>query len=165
MKHSYMELLPKTMRVRTGYVDCRGTKAAATAKRIGLLRMMESESFRGFIEIVTGHKLESGWGCQVLCYQQGDYAGPHNDHHPEEGSLRNGYVDAHVTFVTGAVAHQWLVYENRGHFCEMVDINVDGAISVYKLPFWHYTTPLVAKAGRKRGARRWVLLSSFRIVE
>lgn len=160
-----MELLPKTMRVRTGYIDSRGTKASVTARRIGLLKMMGSESFRAFLEIITGYRLVSGWGCQILCYEHGDYAGPHNDHHPEERLLRDGYVDAHITLVTNSVEHQWLVYENRGHFSEIVDMNVDGAISVYKLPFWHYTTPLVAKAGRKLKARRWVLLSSFRICD
>jgi len=29
------------------------------------------------------------------------------------------------------------------------------------LPFWHYTTPLVAKRGRAKDAARWVLLGTF----
>jgi hypothetical protein len=32
---------------------------------------------------------------------------------------------------------------------------------VYRLPFWHYTTPLVAKPGAEDAARRWVLLGTF----
>jgi hypothetical protein len=36
-----------------------------------------------------------------------------------------------------------------------------GGITAYRLPFWHYATPLVAKPGREREARRWVLLGTF----
>jgi hypothetical protein len=32
---------------------------------------------------------------------------------------------------------------------------------VYRLPFWHYTTPLAAKPGAEATARRWVLLGTF----
>jgi len=34
-------------------------------------------------------------------------------------------------------------------------------VSAYRLPFWHYVTPLVAAPGRAREARRWVLLGTF----
>ncbi len=40
---------------------------------------------------------------------------------------------------------------------------MQGAISIYKLPFWHYTTPLWGKPGREDAARRWLLLGTFRI--
>jgi hypothetical protein len=33
--------------------------------------------------------------------------------------------------------------------------------SPYRLPFWHYTTPLIAKRGQEARARRWLLLGSF----
>ena len=36
-----------------------------------------------------------------------------------------------------------------------------GRITAYRLPLWHYTTPLVAKRGREAEARRWVLLGTF----
>jgi hypothetical protein len=32
---------------------------------------------------------------------------------------------------------------------------------VYRLPFWHYTTPLVGRPGKEDAARRWVLLGTF----
>jgi outer membrane protein len=28
----------------------------------------------------------------VICYEGGDFCGPHNDHHPEERHLRDGFV-------------------------------------------------------------------------
>ena len=37
-----------------------------------------------------------------------------------------------------------------------------GGITAYRLPLWHYTTPLVAKARAAPGtARRWLLLGTF----
>jgi len=38
---------------------------------------------------------------------------------------------------------------------------VPSSVAVYRLPFWHYTTPLLAKRGREAEARRWLLLGSF----
>jgi hypothetical protein len=34
-------------------------------------------------------------------------------------------------------------------------------VNVYRLPFWHFTTPLAAKPGRADDARRWLLLGTF----
>ena len=51
-------------------------------------------------------------------------------------------------FTNSAVAHQYLVYEEKGHFSKIVDINLQGGVSIYKLPFWHYTTPSSAGARR-----------------
>jgi hypothetical protein len=67
----------------------------------------------------------------------------------------------HLTFATPAVAHQWLVYSKGGHFSEMQNVTTVGGITVYRLPFWHYTTPLMAKPGAEADARRWVLLGTF----
>jgi hypothetical protein len=35
-------------------------------------------------------------------------------------------------------------------------------IAVYRLPFWHYTTPLVARRGAEATASRWVALATYR---
>ena len=60
------------------------------------------------------------------------------------------------------VAQQWLVYARQGHFSEVVDVATAGGLTAYRLPFWHYTTPLVAKRDAKEAdARRWVLLGTF----
>jgi hypothetical protein len=43
----------------------------------------------------------------------------------------------------------------------MVNVAEPGGIAVYRLPFWHYTTPLRAKRGKEALARRWVILGTF----
>ena len=55
------------------------------------------------------------------------------------------------------MAHQWLVYSRAGHFSEIVSVAARATVTAYRLPFWHYTTPLVG--GPK--AARWVLLGTF----
>src|SRR5690606_39182056 len=118
-------------------------------------------SFRGFAEAVAGRALDRRFGQQVLCYGPGDYAGPHTDHHPEDPRAAGGYVDFHVSFGSPRAARQYLVYARDGHFTEMADVNTEGGLTIYRLPFWHYTTPLVARAGHEAEARRWVVLGTF----
>ncbi len=60
-------------------------------------------------------------------------------------------------FSTPWVAHQWLVYSRAGHFSEIVPVGGPCTVTAYRLPFWHYTTPLVGG----RNAARWVLLGTF----
>jgi hypothetical protein len=157
MKQDYAELLPKSSRARTIYFESRREPGVKAAERLGLARMMRSQSFRAFAEALAGRKLKSGWGLQVLRYGPGDYAGPHNDHHPENEAAKGGYIDLHLSLCTPGVEHQWLVYSRAGHFSEIVSVAQPATVTAYRLPFWHYTTPLVGtpKAGR------WVLLGTF----
>lgn len=157
MRRDYGELLPKTSRARTIYFDSRREAGVEAAERIGLVRLLRSASFRAFAEALAGRRLAAGWGLQVLRYGPGDYAGPHNDHHPENPAARGGYVDVHLSLCSPGVAHQWLVYSRAGHFSEIVPLAAPATITAYRLPFWHYTTPLVGKPG----AARWVLLGTF----
>jgi hypothetical protein len=60
-----------------------------------------------------------------------------------------------------SVKHQWLVYEQNGFLNSMKDITSPSGIAVYRLPFWHYTTPLIARPTKINEARRWLLLHSF----
>jgi hypothetical protein len=159
---NHQERLIKTVRVRTAYLERRGARAFRAAERIGLVAMTGSESWHRFAEMLAGRALDRQSGRQVLCYGPGDYAGPHTDHHPEDPRARNGYVDMHLTLAGLGVAHQWLVYAEGGHFRHVLDVATAGGITAYRLPFWHYTTPLVAKPGRAREARRWVVLGTFR---
>jgi hypothetical protein len=161
MTEDYAELLPKTARSRTIFFESRREAGAKAAERLGLVRLMRSESFRAFAEALAGRGLEKGWGMQVLRYGPGDYAGPHNDHHPENEHARAGYIDLHVSLASSAVAHQWLVYSRAGHFSEIESVAAPATVTAYRLPFWHYTTPLVAKRGRAKEAARWVLLGTF----
>jgi hypothetical protein len=164
MEENYTESLPKTIRIKTAFFRRKTARSYRAAEKIGLLGMMRSESFSLFAETLTGLKLDRELGIQVSCYEQGDYAGPHNDHHPEDESYKDGFIDFHVMFRNDAVAHQYLVYEEKGHLSKIVDINVQGGVSAYRLPFWHYTTPLAAKRGREERARRWLLLGTYRII-
>jgi hypothetical protein len=161
MTANYDEWLPKTMRVGTAYLERQRGQAWKAANALGLVALLRSPGFAALATALAGRPLQPRWGMQVLCYEPGDYFGPHNDHHPEEPAARQGYIDIHVSLPTAAVASQWLVYAERGHFTRMVDVNRLGAISAYRLPFWHYTTPLQAKPGRESAARRWVLLGTF----
>ena len=161
MTENYAELLPKTVRVRTALLESRRSRSWKAAEAAGLVGMMRSESFAAFAAAVSGRKPKRKWGIQVLCYGPGDYSGPHNDHHPEDAEAFDGYVDMHLTFATPAVAHQWLVYSKEGHFSQMSSVNTLGGVTVYRLPFWHYTTPLMARPGAGEAARRWVLLGTF----
>jgi hypothetical protein len=164
MKWNYSEVLTKTLRIKTAYFQRQSARAHQAAEKVGLLQMMRSGTFTDFAEAVTGLKLDRDLNMQLICYDHGDYSGPHNDHHPEDESLKRGFVDFHVMFTNKYVAHQYLVYAERGHFSKIIDVNMQGGISIYKLPFWHYTTPLTGKFGHERDARRWLLLGTFRIL-
>ena len=164
MKKNYEERLNKTMHIKTAFFRRRSARSYCAAEKIGLLRMMRSSTFTEFAEAVTGLKLDRDLNLQVSCYEHGDYVGPHNDHHPENDDVKHGFVDFHLMFTNNAVAHQYLVYEEKGHLSKIVDINIQGGVSIYKLPFWHYTTPLAAKPDQQSTARRWLLLGTFSIL-
>lgn len=161
MQHDYGELLPKTVRVKTATFSSRRSKGFQRAGEIGLHAMLASESYFTFAQRLAGRTLARKFGTQVLCYGPGDYAGPHNDHHPEEAAVRNGYTDLHLTFCTSGVKAQSLVYERNGHFSEQRSVATLGGVTCYRLPFWHFTTPLQARRGQERSARRWVVLGTF----
>jgi hypothetical protein len=162
MKKNYSDSLRKTVRVKTATLNSRKSCALDAARAIGLAEMMRSQSFRAFAEAIAGMPVEKQqWGRQVICYEHGDYSGPHNDHHPESAAARNGFVDLHIMFSNDAVRSQWLVYEERGFLSASHEVSGRSGIAVYRLPFWHYTTPLVGRAGHEAEARRWLLLGSF----
>jgi hypothetical protein len=161
LKVNYSESLPKTMRIRTADLDAKSGKAKRVAASLGLIAALKSDELRHFGERVTGKKLQPDPGCQVICYEPGDYSGPHTDHHPEESELRDGYVDIHIMLSSPKVASQLLVYERQqGMLNEVAEIGKGMSIAVYQLPFWHYTTPMLARPGVE-DARRWLLLASY----
>ena len=160
MKKDYGELLPKTSRAPTIFFESRREPGVKAAEKIGLATMMRSQSFRAFAEALSGRKLASGWGLQVLRYGPGDYAGPHNDHQPQNPKARHGYIDIHLSLPSPGMA-QFLVYAQTGHLTKIESVTKPGRVTAYRLPLWHYTTPLVGKRGREASARRWVLLGTF----
>ena len=161
MKVAYKEKLPKTVKVSTAMLDDEKSPARARAEDIGLIAMLRSKSFHAFAEALSGYPLRRQWGLQTLCYRPKDYSGPHNDHHPDEPLGCDGYTDLHLTFCSSGVEHQWIVYEKDAHLQEIQSIATVGGVTCYRLPFWHYTTPLVARRGHEGDARRWVLLGTF----
>jgi hypothetical protein len=64
-------------------------------------------------------------------------------------------------FSNDAVKSQYLVYEQNRFLSDAHDVSGRSGIAVYRLPFWHYTTPLIGKPGRETEARRWLLLGSL----
>lgn len=150
-----MEMLPKVCRMLTSPLT---PQALERAQDCGLYQLMNSESYRTFVHVLAGRTLRGPDHLQVLCYRPGDYVGPHTDNHPTEPSVRDGYIDMHLTFCTRGVVQQLLVYERERHLTEVFDLAASGTITAYRLPFWHYTTPLQAK---QPTARRWLVLGTF----
>jgi len=162
MTEDYSEHLHKTVRVKTATFNSSASKGLDAAREIGLDAMLKSASFLRCAQAVTrSHLREDHWGRQVICYEAGDYSGPHNDHHPQRPEAKNGFIDFHVMFSNGSVAHQLLVYEERRFLSASREVTQRPSIAVYRLPFWHYTTPLIAREGHESSARRWLLLGSF----
>lgn len=158
-RESFEDTLPKVGRLLSVPMDALARpRLLATAADIGLLQLLESESFRRFSERLAGRPLGPLLEGQVLANRPGDYAGPHTDHHPGEPLLREGYVDVHLTFCSPGVREQFIVYQRDGHLSAMAPIAIDGTVTAYRLPLWHYTTPLQASAP---GDRRWLVLGTF----
>jgi hypothetical protein len=161
MRRNYEEQLPKIMRLKTAYLDRTKGRARRAADSLGITELLNSEALRSLAERTTEKRLLPRPNCQAICYDAGDFAGPHNDHHPEQTALRNGYVDVHVMLGKSTVESQVLVYEKHDGLLNAVEeVGRGAAIAVYQLPFWHYTTPLTARNGAQ-GARRWLLMASY----
>lgn len=159
---NHQERLVKVARQATAYLERRGAASSRMAERIGLVRLLRSASLRAAAERLAGRALDPRSGQQLLRYGPGDYVGPHTDHYPEDPRAAGGYVDLHLSFGHPAVRHQFLVWAVDGHFTRMAPVGAPGGIAVYRLPLWHYTTPLVARRGHAVDAARWVALATFR---
>jgi len=161
MRANHDDWLPKTVRVKTAYLENIRSRAYRRAVDLGLVELLGSDSLRQFAEIVLGRKLDPKNGQQVICYGPGDYSGPHTDHYPRLKRAAGGYLDFHLSLSSPAVLHQYLIYAKGGHWSEIVPVHNSGCLTLYRLPFWHMTTPLAAQPGREDEARRWLLLATF----
>jgi hypothetical protein len=150
------ERLSKVGRVHTTTDEPNGPIAQRAAD-CGLLALLRSSSYLAFCAALSGRDLDGPMTLQAFCSQAGDYVGPHTDHYPDNEAVRDGYTDVHFTFCTEGVHRQLLVYELEGHFSKVVPVTVAGAVTAYRLPLWHYTTPLEAEPA----ARRWLVAGSF----
>src|SRR5688572_29196740 len=89
LRDNYCEKLTKTMRVKTATFNSRKSAVLDAASSIGLADMMSSKSLLQLTQAASQTPLlRNGWGRQVICYEAGDYSGPHNDHHPEHEDER-----------------------------------------------------------------------------
>jgi hypothetical protein len=159
---NHQERLVKVARQATAYLERRDSRAFRMAERIGLVALLRSASLRALAERLAGRALDPRSGQQVLRYGAGDYVGPHTDHYPEDPRAASGYIDVHLSFAHHAVRHHALVWAVDGHFTRMADVSRPGGIAIYRLPLWHYTTPLVARRGAAATASRWVALATYR---
>lgn len=161
LKENYSEKLLKTLRFKTALISSRSSRARRASDLLGVTSFLKSEELRLFGAQVTGKQLSTNPNCQIICYEPGDFCGPHTDHHPEQRELRDGYVDIHIMLSDPNVLSQFLVYEKRRGLLNAVEeVGIGVSIAVYELPFWHYTTPLISRLST-RNARRWVLVASY----
>ena len=161
MKINYSEKLGKSMKMMSSEINSSRSIAYKVAKEIGLFDMLSSESYKLMGEVLMATKFGNSIGKQIICYQHADYVSPHNDHHPENENIKRGYFDIQLMLSNKYVKHQWLVYEQNGFLNKFVDITSLSGIAVYRLPFWHYTTPMISKPGEHNTAKRWLLLHSY----
>lgn len=153
------DLLPKI--ARGWMVPTAGPGQAIALERateLGLVQMLQSPSYQRFCEALAGRRVEGPITLQVMCSERGDYSGPHTDHHPAEPRMVRGYVDVHLTFCDPGVQQQFIVYAQGGHLNVMSSVAANGTVTAYRLPLWHYTTPLQTRGQR---ARRWVTMGTF----
>ena len=165
LRRNFTETLPKTFRNETVSLNSTRSGASMVAKKIGLLQMLGSKSLHALAQEISGYELEARPGFQVSRYKPGNFIGPHNDHHPEDKHLRDGYIDFQVTLTSQAVANQYLIYENNGVLNNIVDMSIPSGLAIAHLPFWHQVTPLIAKKGRETEAERWLIMVSFNKAE
>ncbi|HEY0067997.1 MAG TPA: hypothetical protein VGB46_11560 [Flavisolibacter sp.] len=66
-------------------------------------------------------------------------------------------------FSNSAVESQFLYNEKDYHLNQGVPISLPCSVAAYYLPFWHYTTPMVARQGQEKKAMRSVVLASYAI--
>ncbi len=155
---STLDGLPNCWRRRGGNLVDKRSGRYGVALRLGLLRMLYSDSFLGLAQAVSGHSLgRKRLHCSLFCYEPGDYVGPHTD------ATSESVIALNLSLPNLAVAHQWLLHEGPDGFNEMVDVGSTVSIQVLKLPVWHQITPLVAKPNAGTTARRWLVSQGFRI--
>ena len=161
LEESGTERLPKTYHLKGCSLDETDSEAYNRACNLGVLSLLNSEELLNVAEGVSNYTLEGPVGRELLCYEEGDYSGPHTDHHPNDPHRNSGYVDIHLTLCNEYVSQQLLVCSRNNHLSQQFDVGRNSAISLSRLPVWHYTTPLVAKSGHQEDARRWLLLATY----
>lgn len=155
---------PDTHRFSVAHLQEPGP-ARSRAEEIGLIRFQSSDSFLHFTRNVTGYELaKADNGFQINLYRHGDYVGPHADWYGSDDFRHTHYyIDVQISLSGPEVDRMFLVYQNGRFLSGVRSITSMGGLAIARLPFWHFTTPLEAKPGMEHLAKRWLLMSSYRI--
>lgn len=156
MRAAHCEVLPHVRRNWTVFFDS-SKLIQRVAADSGFKAFCRSNFFHTIAERWSGYSLHPCTFYQVISYESGDYVGPHNDHHPENTRLRNGYVDVQLTVSEQGVTDQTFLWEVDDHLDHQVRVGIASGLSVCCLPFWHQVTPLISV----EDARRWVVALTF----
>jgi hypothetical protein len=92
---------------------------------------------------------------QVSRYVEGDNIGLHNDYYGNRKQA-DWFIDAHISFCH-EVAHQYMLF-GVDSLSNSTCVSKMGSIGLYKLPLWHFVTPMVAKRGKSSEAYRWLII-------
>ena len=158
MRRDYGELLPKTSRSRTIFFDSRREPGVKAAERIGLVRMMRSASLPRLRRGAGRPQAAHGLGPAGAALRAGRLCRPAQRPPSREPGCQGAATSTCISACARrASTHQWLVYSRAGHFSEIVSVAAPATVTAYRLPFWHYTTPLCGTAK----AARWVSAGTF----
>lgn len=137
-----------------------GSPAYRAAAEIGLLKMIESDSFHRFAEALSGYTLaRRRVVSSLLCYGQGDYIGAHTDYGSVEDADDDEWVAMALSLGTPGQARQMLIWEGDDGLTEAADVAAADTVQALHLPGWHEVSPLIGSDQ----ARRWVVHQRFRI--
>ena len=78
MRKNYTEALPKTFRFKTALIGPRASQARRVSAALGITAVLQSRQLRLLGERITGKRLNEDPACQIICYEAGDFCGPHN---------------------------------------------------------------------------------------
>ncbi len=154
---------PFSCRLKAGNADFMEDKELFDrAWEIGLIKLIRSSSLLEFIKKATGLRLRFGNGlplCQFVCYEHRDYVGLHSDWSAPRAS-RPDFLTFQLNLLNEFVLRHCLIYQQGEYLTGIVEHTGHG-IGLMHLPMWHMTTPLEAKAGGEREARRWLVSAAF----
>jgi hypothetical protein len=154
----------RSLSASTGSLTDSRSPVQPIAEQTGLVELIRSPTVRQVAQRLSGYALGRELSVGVFCYSGGDHLGPHADRRAVGSRpIDPGVVGLNLCFPNDGVASQTLVWEQDGTLDQAVALDGRPAVFMLRLPFWHYVTPLLAKPGRERDARRWVLTASYEI--
>ena len=134
--------------------------AYTQVKESGLFDIFQSESwfewFHNFIGADADQFEDQNKSIQFSKYTQGDNIGLHNDYYGTTKKVK-WFLDVHISFVNKWVDHQYMLF-GKDTLNNEVSVAANGSIGIYRLPLWHFVTPLIGKVGHENEAARWLII-------